>query len=42
MVLLIKLGADSKEIDEALGVGPGNLRAQFSFGKIKKVKQSES
>ncbi len=37
VVLLVKLGSSSDELDVALGMGPGNLRAMFRFGKIKKT-----
>lgn len=35
VVLLIKLGANSDEVDFALHMGPGNLRGMFPFRKIK-------
>lgn len=36
VVLLIKAGASSEEVDFGLHMGAGNLRALFPFGKIKR------
>lgn len=38
VVLLVKLGATSDEIDCALGMGASNIRAAFPMKKIKQAR----
>jgi hypothetical protein len=37
MLLLLKLGATSDELDIAVGMGAGNIRGAFPVRKIKKI-----
>ena len=37
VVLLIKFGANSDEVDSAVRMGAGNLRGMFPFRKVKKA-----
>jgi len=37
MLLLFKLGATSDELDIAVGMGAGNIRAAFPVRRIKKL-----